>query len=377
VSVQSSGGRIFRRGQLREAPLHHDGLDLANPLNAKVSVVVPCYNYGRFLRDCVESVLEQANVNLDVLIVDDASTDNSWNVAQDLANSDTRVSIRRSPVNRGMIATINDAMWQVEGDYIVKLDADDLLTPGSLGRSMALLEAHPEVAFAYGAPIYFEDWEMPAYRTTVTGWTVWRGDQWLARRCTTAKNCIGQPEVVIRQASLRAAGRYTESLGHTSDFEMWLRLSMLGSIGWIHGADQGLMRVHAGSMQQTVHSGRITDIIGRRDAFEAFFSTRGADMPNRDSLHLSAKKALAEEALGLACSAYRHSATASEPVDAYVSFARDVYPDTENLASWKEQRRRMRLGASLAALDPTLVVRAAIRRYRGSSAKRRRMEFGL
>ena len=71
---------------------------------ASVDVFVPCYNYGRFLRECVESVLSQGGVDVRVLILDDASSDDSREVGRALAAADPRVEYRRHAVNRGHIA---------------------------------------------------------------------------------------------------------------------------------------------------------------------------------------------------------------------------------------------------------------------------------
>ena len=76
---------------------------------SRVDVIVPCYNYGRFLRECVESVLGQP-VDVRVLIIDDASTDDTPEVAAALAAEDARVEFRRHAVNRGHIATYNEGL---------------------------------------------------------------------------------------------------------------------------------------------------------------------------------------------------------------------------------------------------------------------------
>ena len=74
---------------------------------AKVDVVVPCYNYGRFLEECVRSVLDQSLGDLRVLIIDDASADDLFSVARRLAHIDSRVSVISHPQNWGHISTYN------------------------------------------------------------------------------------------------------------------------------------------------------------------------------------------------------------------------------------------------------------------------------
>ena len=89
-------------------------------------------------------------MDVDVLIVDDASPDDSAAVAYRLADEDPRVSVLVHPTNMGHIATYNDGLARAKGDYVVLLSADDAITPGSLARSTALMEAHPSVGFVYG-----------------------------------------------------------------------------------------------------------------------------------------------------------------------------------------------------------------------------------
>ena len=109
-----------------------------------VSVVIPCYQYGHFLPDCVRSVLDQEGVDVRVLIIDDASPDDSAEVALRLAADDQRVEARVHEVNQGHIATYNEGLlgW-ADGDYSVLISADDLMTPGSLARATAVMEADP------------------------------------------------------------------------------------------------------------------------------------------------------------------------------------------------------------------------------------------
>src|SRR5205823_3987651 len=117
-----------------------------------VDVVVPCYKYGHFLRQCVESVLSQEGVDVRVLIIDDCSPDNTPDVAAQLVREDPRVEYRRHTVNQGHIATYNEGLldW-VNGDYCLLLSADDWLTPGALARAARVFSAHPDVVLVCGA----------------------------------------------------------------------------------------------------------------------------------------------------------------------------------------------------------------------------------
>src|SRR5947209_515437 len=117
----------------------------AQPLRSRpsVTVIIPCHNYGHYVSTAVQSVLDQPGVDVEAIVIDDASTDESAEVVRGLAAADPRVRAILHRRNAGHIATYNEGLEQATGDYVVLLSADDALTPGSLARATALLETHP------------------------------------------------------------------------------------------------------------------------------------------------------------------------------------------------------------------------------------------
>ena len=113
---------------------------------ARVDVIIPCYRYAHYLGAAVRSVLSQSHRDVRILIIDDASPDDTAAVAAALAAGDSRISVARHAENRGHIATYNEGLAWAEGDYVVLLSADDMLAPGALRRAVAVLEARPDVA---------------------------------------------------------------------------------------------------------------------------------------------------------------------------------------------------------------------------------------
>src|SRR5215831_3479097 len=124
-----------------------------------ISVLIPCYKYGQFLEEAVASVLDdQAGVDVRVLIIDDASPDDSAEVARKIAARDSRVEVSVHATNKGNIATFNEGLLEwADGDYCILMSADDRLTPGALQRASDLLDAHPGVGFVYGYPLWITD----------------------------------------------------------------------------------------------------------------------------------------------------------------------------------------------------------------------------
>lgn len=290
----------------RLALLGHAGARVTRPrpltgTRPLVSVVIPCYNYGHYLPGCVESVLDQPGVDLDVVIVDDASPDGSAETVRRLVAGDPRLRAIYHQTNQGHIATYNDGLATVRGEYVLLLSADDLLVPGALGRAAALMEAHPSVGLVYGATVDFTGTPPPA-RTDATSWIVWQGGEWLAGRCRSGRNPLLSPEAVMRTSVLRKLGGYRADLPHAADFAMWLGAAMVSDIGYVGGADQAYYRVHAQSMSKTVNAGMVIDIQQRLLTFDVTLAgdraLTGAAIPGatRDLL-AAAHRALARQAL--------------------------------------------------------------------------------
>src|SRR6516164_9433107 len=101
----------------------------------RIDVFIPCYNYGGFLYQSVNSVLSQVGVDVRALVIDDASPDNTAEVASALAREDSRVTVIRHSTNKGHINTYNEGIEWASADYMLLLPADDYLLPGALRRA--------------------------------------------------------------------------------------------------------------------------------------------------------------------------------------------------------------------------------------------------
>ena len=341
-----------------------------------VDVVVSCYNYGRYLEECVQSVLSQEGVDVSVIVIDDASTDDSASVAATLAENDFRVRLIVLSKNVGMIPAVNRGLQEASGEYFVKLDADDLLPSGSLQRSVALLERYADVGFVYGRPRHFTNGDPPRPRSGRPRWKVWPGEEWVALRCRLGVNCISQPEVMIRSSTLRTVGEFNPKLPHTSDVEMWLRLAMVSDVGRINGVDQGYYRVHAHSMQRTVNAGIMTDLVGRREAFASAFSSVGDRISGGADLQSLVRRKLAAEALDGACRAYDRDRVDPVLESKLVEFAFATYPGCATLPEWRRLQTRHGRGRR-SRWAPGSLFSAAVRRGREEIAYFRWLRTGV
>jgi glycosyltransferase involved in cell wall biosynthesis len=332
---------------------------------SSVSVVIPCYNYGHYLRECVSSVLaEQPEVDIRVLIIDDSSADDSAQVAKQIAADDPRVDVIVHPTNLGHLATYNEGLldW-ASGDYAVLLSADDQLTPGALTRACALLDVHPEVGFVYGHPLHFQHpGPLPAPRTKVRGWSVWPGHWWLERRFRESRGCITSPEVVMRTPLLKRVGGFDTRLPHTGDLELWMRLAAYADVGYLRGVDQAYYRLHQQNM--SLSRSLLINIMQRRLAYEVTLERCAEALPDPKNLSDMVHRELAWQALWWAARAYDRGRTAEVPVAELEAFARDCWPEPEELSSYRSLRLRRRIGPNVMPYLQPLILTAVVRKAR-------------
>lgn len=313
-----------------------------------VSVVIPCYNYGRFLDEAVTSVLDdQAGVDVRVLIIDDASTDDSADVAQKIAARDPRVEVAVHPVNIGHVRTFNEGLLEwAEGDYSVLMSADDLLTPGALRRATELLEAHPRVGFVYGHPLWFTHGEpLPKARITTHGWSVWPGPWWVERRFRAACNCITSPEVVVRTSLQKRVGGYDPRMPHAGDLEMWMRLAANSDVGFLRRVDQAYHRVHGKNMITSFSA--LMDLRQRRLAYEETLDHYSDRLTDPVRLSSVVHRKLARDALRVAARAYDRGNVRETPLDELDAFASDCWPEESKLLAYRTLQLRKRIGADV------------------------------
>jgi glycosyltransferase involved in cell wall biosynthesis len=303
------------------------------------------------LHSCVTSALFQEGVDVNVLIIDDCSSDNSVDICRELKSADRRVSFIHHEVNRGHIATYNEGLMLASSDYLVLLSADDLLTPGALRRATDLMDRNPSVGLVYGHPLTFQDEAPCSVRTKVSGWTIWSGAEWIEMMCRTGRNVIKCPEVVMRTSIQHRIGGYTAELPHSGDMEMWLRAAAVSDIGRIRGVDQACYRVHRLSMQQTVHAGLLFDLKARHEAFQSAFKKEAGRLRDAERLITEARRAIARTAIRHVYQSIKCGLELEEPLDAFQQFAIALDPGVVTTKGWRAlERIRRRHQGPLRAL---------------------------
>lgn len=328
---------------------------------SSVSVVIPCYKYGHYLEECVASVLDdQEGVDVRVLIIDDASPDDSAEIARKIAAREPRVELAVHARNKGPVATFNEGSFEwADGDYTLLLSADDRLTPGALRRAKDLLDANPGVGFVYGHALWAIEGEpLPAARAKLKGWSVWSGQRWLEHRFHQAENSVMSPTPVVRTSVQKRVGGYDARLTRPCDMEMWMRLAAHADVGFLRGVDQAFYRVHPQSMSRAISS--LTDLRDRRFVFDVALDRYGDRLSDTKRLSDIAHRKLSQEALWAAGRVYDRGRIRScelgrrllgagvnedeREIDELLAFAFDCWPEVSRLPLYRTLESHRRIG---------------------------------
>jgi glycosyltransferase involved in cell wall biosynthesis len=183
-----------------------------------VSVVMPVYNAAPFLREAIDSVLNQTFPDFEFIIINDGSTDASDAIIRSYA--DPRIVYLTNDKNSGLVFTLNKGIDAAKGKYIARMDGDDVCLPDRLLTQKKMLEEEPELsAVASVVKMINERGEHSKRWTLDEETTSWK----TIRRKMPRENCIAHPSVMIRTPVAKKI-RYKEYQKNIEDYDLWLRL---------------------------------------------------------------------------------------------------------------------------------------------------------
>ncbi|WP_442972553.1 glycosyltransferase family 2 protein [Rhodococcus sp. JS3073] len=185
---------------------------------AKVTVVMPTYNDSATVGSAIESILGQKFSDWELIIVDDASTDNTRDLIRVLSE-DHRIRVLHSAVNAGSGVARNRAIAEATGEYIAVMDADDISMPERLGDQASAMDADPSLAAVSSQMAEFGDWGGPVE----SNWPISRPE--IARRQRAMKIPIPHPATMFRTADVRSVDGYDETCRRAQDYALFLKLS--------------------------------------------------------------------------------------------------------------------------------------------------------
>ncbi len=197
-----------------------------------VSICIPAYNSARFITRTIEAALNQTYDNIEVVVVDDKSTDETVQVVNSI--EDKRVRLIRNETNLGMTGNWNKCINEAYGEYIKLIPADDVVYNTCVEKSVAMLEAHKDVSLVVVGTdlINNEDKIIGAY----AHWPkegIFDGRK-IAKKSVMLNNFFGNPVCALfRKADFDKTGGFDEDIPYILDFDLWLGLSALGKIAVI------------------------------------------------------------------------------------------------------------------------------------------------
>src|SRR5438067_5107069 len=210
----------------------------------KISVCLDSFNYGRFLPEAIESVLGQSLEDFEIIISDDCSTDDSFEIARRYAAQDSRIKALRNRHNLGMVRNRNVCLSRALGEYVKWLHADDFLySTEALGQMAAALDDNDAVSLVASARRIVDEksqslatWSCFMQQRPMAGTSV-------INRCLfEQRNLIGGPSAVMFRRALTGRG-FDEAFFVMADLEMWFRLLEQGCFAYIR-APLCAARVH-------------------------------------------------------------------------------------------------------------------------------------
>lgn len=224
----------------------------------KVSIIIPCYNYGHFLAECLQSLLDQTYPNWEALVIDDGSSDSTPHVGKFWAEKDPRIQYFRIK-NGGVSKARNFGVSQASGQLIQFLDADDLLSPEKIEIQLESFRRNPETDLTYTENFYFPN-ERPDLlflnqELTDRDWMhrfSGSGAEALSHLIQNNLAVISSP--ILKRELAEKVGGFPERIGHTEDWQFWIECVLQGAnIRFVSDPLAfTLIRVHSGSVSQNI-----------------------------------------------------------------------------------------------------------------------------
>lgn len=190
----------------------------------KVTVLMPVYNAAQYLSAALASVWSQTFKNFELLVIDDASSDDSPAILA--AVSDPRLRVIRNEKNLGIAKTLNRGLREARGIYIARLDADDVAMPHRLAHQAAFLDARPEVVVVGGGYVLLNG--SGREYSTLLGTDV-RTPGTIAWKLLW-QNPFAHPSVMFRHQAALAVNGYPENRPHSEDYGLWVRMTTQGAL---------------------------------------------------------------------------------------------------------------------------------------------------
>lgn len=188
----------------------------------KISVVMAVYNGMPYLKDAVQSILGQTYKDFEFIIIDDASTDSSWEYLKSL--KDRKVKLIKNEKNLGLASSLNKGIKAAKGDYIARMDADDISLPQRFEKQINFFKDHDDYILV-GSQVMWVD----KNNSSISGFDVHLKDEDI-RRKLIARNQFHHATVMFKKYDIEKLGAYKNNLNGIEDYDLWFRVIKKGKV---------------------------------------------------------------------------------------------------------------------------------------------------
>lgn len=219
-----------------------------------ITVLMPCYNAQRWLREAIESVLSQTYENFEYILVDDGSTDETLEVINEYASKDRRLNVIAKR-NTGLVDSLNVGIKQAKGEWIARLDADDISMPDRLAKQFDFTNRNPQVVLVGGGCIEIDEGgnflKQHSYPVK---------HERLLNRLERLKAFFPHSSAFFKKDHVLKIGGYNTRFIRSQDWDLWLRIAETAPIGCLPDPVIKL-RKHA-SMISNTNNGKLQQVNG-------------------------------------------------------------------------------------------------------------------
>ncbi len=182
----------------------------------RVSIIMSVYNDSAHLKEALTSILQQTYSDFEFLITDDGSTDESPKILDEYAAKDQRVKVVHQK-NIGLTKTLNKSIAEAKGEYVARMDSDDIALPRRLAEEVKFLDSHPETALVscFTKVIDAEGKEIGEHRPGVTHEEI--------KKLIFFSGQIAHPAAMFRKQAFLALGGYDENFKYAQDLDLWFK----------------------------------------------------------------------------------------------------------------------------------------------------------
>lgn len=194
-------------------------------MDKNVSIILPTYNGGKYIKRAIESVMTQTFSDWELLIIDDGSTDDTERIVKEFASKDSRIIYLKNENNLGIQKTLNRGLKESKGEYIARIDDDDeWVDKDKIKKQVEFLESKPDHVLVGTGVIVINENNNELFRYLLP-----ESDKDIKGRIL-GKNCFVHSSVMFRKLTALEFGGYDESTStrHIEDYDLWLKFGTVG-----------------------------------------------------------------------------------------------------------------------------------------------------